>query len=847
MARINAANTDKVLKIDKFLGVNECPDGDTNIRVGEASTMTNFKITSDYNLQKRHGTQNVANLFADYIINVSETYTTVLTEYNQSVSTFVAYPSRTASTGGLISLTGSPTTVNYSNLVANVGMYWKDAHGNAYQLGTCTVTTSTDPGKSQYRWKKWNTVVEIITDYAIISTATGGEASGFDGYTDYNFDSTTGIFTNSGTYKQGGYLGETLWSASGNVLVRKIGVPGGYEFEYYTSYLTDPHPVNVKGSTFIGYVYGEPGAYPSNGAQIDSGTYYWYDTKEYVTFEWKFYPLYLTTSTPDNTVRGIWSGRVGEDEYMCAACNNNLWILSETDGVWSKQQIGTVNTASNKVHMFGFDSKLYILDGEHYMQWDGTVLTTVDGYRPLTHVGRSYDGTTAGTLLERINMLNGQRRVWFSPPGGQATFTLPEKSLASVDYAKVIATGAALTISTSDLTAGTTTLSAAPESGTNTIEIGYTVSTTYRSTIEAMTLSEFFGINDRTIMFYGDGSNEIYYSEIDYDGQARADYIPDLNVIHVRDSNTPVTDLIRHHNRLLAFKESSAYGISYDTIDVTYGANTFITSAFYLSTINRDVGSAGYGQAQLIDNKVRTLNGRSIYEWSATDSSGNVTADQRNAKVISDKVQNTLRELDFSNAVTFWDTINRESYIVENGIAIINNLENGTWYIYRDFPAICMIMYKDELYFGTEDGFIRHLSRDYLHDVGENIQCYWESGAMDYGSAYRRKYSDYIWTVLKPEANSSIYLTIVTDKNKDFDEAEATEDSRSVKTGFFSYLNLSYPHFTYNINSNPHTQRRKIKAKKFVWQKIIYSTATNDTTATLLKTEIKYRETGVAK
>ena len=73
MAQIKVSNKDKILKIDRFLGVNECPDGDTNIKVGEASTMTNFKITSDYNLQKRPGTQNVANLLFNYDIDVGET------------------------------------------------------------------------------------------------------------------------------------------------------------------------------------------------------------------------------------------------------------------------------------------------------------------------------------------------------------------------------------------------------------------------------------------------------------------------------------------------------------------------------------------------------------------------------------------------------------------------------------------------------------------------------------------------------------------------------------------------------------------------------------------------------
>ena len=433
------------------------------------------------------------------------------------------------------------------------------------------------------------------------------------------------------------------------------------------------------------------------------------------------------------------------------------------------------------------------------------------------------------------------------PPGGQATFTLPEKSLASVDYAKTIATGEEITIQSSDTTNGTTTLASSPSEGTNTIEIGYTVSATFRNNVIGMTRTELFGINDGTILFYGDGTNKVYYSEIDYDGIHRADYIPDLNEINIGESNNAVTDLIRHHDRLLAFKDNSAYGIRFDTLDLKYGDNTFTTSAFYVSTVNRDIGSAGYGQARLIDNKVRTLDGRSIYEWSAIDSSGNITADQRNAKVISDKVQNTLMELDFSKVITFWDKVNREHYIVENDIAIINNLQNGTWYIYRNFPAVCMIVYKDELYFGTADGFLRHVSRDYRHDIGNPIQCYWESGSMDFGASFKRKYSDYVWIVLKPEDFASVNVTVVTDKLTNYDDETVLADYTEVATGFFSYLNLNYEHFSYNINGNPQTQRRKIKVKNFTWYKLIFSTADSDTTATVLRAEIKARETGVVK
>lgn len=59
MATIAASNPSSILKIKEFLGMNQNPDGDTNIRTGEMSEMRNFKITRDKHLQIRPGTKTI--------------------------------------------------------------------------------------------------------------------------------------------------------------------------------------------------------------------------------------------------------------------------------------------------------------------------------------------------------------------------------------------------------------------------------------------------------------------------------------------------------------------------------------------------------------------------------------------------------------------------------------------------------------------------------------------------------------------------------------------------------------------------------------------------------------------
>ena len=59
MAQIRSADDVKVYKIQKFLGLNESPDGDTQLKMGEASEMRNWKVTAQNHLRVRPGYRTV--------------------------------------------------------------------------------------------------------------------------------------------------------------------------------------------------------------------------------------------------------------------------------------------------------------------------------------------------------------------------------------------------------------------------------------------------------------------------------------------------------------------------------------------------------------------------------------------------------------------------------------------------------------------------------------------------------------------------------------------------------------------------------------------------------------------
>lgn len=540
-------------------------------------------------------------------------------------------------------------------------------------------------------------------------------------------------------------------------------------------------------------------------------------------FEWDFCPVYAQTNETDTVVRGIWSGFVSGEEVLCAACNGYLWQLALSEGGgWDKTSCGAIDT-NQDVFMFGFDEKLYLLNGSEYKVWDGTALTNVSGYRPLVAV--SVPPAGGGTSLEQVNKLTGARRARFSPDGSSETFQLPEKGLASVDYVRYVATGQSVGAYDVDLTNGTVTVTPALSEGTNSIEIGWQVSSNTASEISAMRFAELYnGAQDTRVFVYGDGTNRCFYSGIDFDGQPRADYFPDLNVAHIGDANTPITAMIRHYNRLLAFKLDSAWSIYYGSITLADGA---LTAGFYVSPVNRSIGNCAPGQAVLVENRPRTLDGRSVMEWKPTSSSGNINGDERNAQRVSQKVDSTIRTFDLETAKTFYDKYNHEYYVIgEDGTALVQNTTADAWYTYTNFAARCLINYKDELYFGTADGFIRHFSDKYFSDNADPIDAYWESGAMDFTEDFRRKYSAMLWVGIKPEDNGYLSVSAETDHKTDF----AEYDFDSVASG-----------------EVPEMTRLKLKAKKFTYYKLILSNNTADKTATVVSVDIRVRGTGYVR
>lgn len=69
MADIVSTSETKIYQIKKWLGLNESPDGDTHMKMGEAAEMRNFRITAENHLQIRPGYGTLCTLSAGHPVN----------------------------------------------------------------------------------------------------------------------------------------------------------------------------------------------------------------------------------------------------------------------------------------------------------------------------------------------------------------------------------------------------------------------------------------------------------------------------------------------------------------------------------------------------------------------------------------------------------------------------------------------------------------------------------------------------------------------------------------------------------------------------------------------------------
>ena len=732
MSTIKATSNENIFKIDKFLGLNENPDGDTKLKMGEASVCTNWKVTRDRNLKKRPGFKTIAEV-------------------------------KTLSVGEPVH-----------------GMWFGNVNGTEYGLAAADGSL----------WKFYEDDEYLDNPTVLGSLDTTGTVTFFP------YSNIVYILNGVEYYS---YDGTTFASVEGYVpLVMTARAPDGSDGALLqgVNKLTPKRRVWFSpDGTSTTFVLPESGLGSVNSVKdLANGTEYAVNAENAIV----------------NFERGAISSADGKNSQ------NTSTTRIRTDFLGSYITGVTPQTGYRFV-LAGYDeNKDYIgcYDGSDFTTsatWHTTNVSLVglpDGAHYFRIVFANTNNSTPIDVSEAVN----------------CTFSGPTSCVIA------------------NLTGGTVIFPSAPARGINTIDIEYAAKGDFRTDVTNMTNAELFlGAQDNAVFLYGNGTNQAIYSGVDYLGNPTAEYFPDLNVVKVADENTPITGMIRHNSQLLCFKSTSAYNVKFGQVSSALGDLVY---GFYVTPVNKIIGNAALGQVRLVLNSPITLFESDLYKWeNASPYSAEITRDERMAIRISDKIHGTLKTFDAKNCYCYDDNNGQEYYIWYDGKALVWNYAADAWYTYTapaDRTVVSMCNIHNDLLCGMDDGSIRILSEGEPNDDGEVISCYWESGSMDFGKAFQRKFISELWIGIKPGANNHVTVTIMTDKKTEYAE-------RVVENFLLDFSNIDFAHFSFLRDRKPIVKKLKLKAKKFAYLKIVLKSNSLYRGATVLMGDPKIRETGYVK
>ena len=214
-------------------------------------------------------------------------------------------------------------------------------------------------------------------------------------------------------------------------------------------------------------------------------------------------------------------------------------------------------------------------------------------------------------------------------------------------------------------------------------------------------------------------------------------------------------------------------------------------------------------QGQLLDNYVTTIDNSGIVQWLSTQ-----TKDERNANVISMRVNEWLLEKDLTKAVTLDYQEAKEDWVAIDKEVLVYNYSNDSFFI-LEFPekVSTLTCYKNEIYMGTYNHLCK-FDKGVTTYNGQVIKAEWQSGYYDFEAEYKRKTMRILWIALKPYAKTALVVNYISDRNVGTDPKEIVQNT-------FSYPYWNYADFSYNTSNQVKPFKVKLKAKKFSFLKLI--------------------------
>lgn len=412
---------------------------------------------------------------------------------------------------------------------------------------------------------------------------------------------------------------------------------------------------------------------------------------------------------------------------------------------------------NHKSTSFVMNGKLYILDGEHYLSYDGTTVASVEAsaYVPTTAIAMAPNG--GGTDYEPINLLQPQRTNSYAGTEGDKVYQLDAQNIDSVVKCEKLAadgvTWTGITAFTYDKASGKVTFTTAPGkspvTGDDNVKITFSKNVAgYADRIKQCTINVLYGIgNDHRIFVSG---NPGYRNYDWYSWSGRADYFPDIGYSVVGSEIGAIMGYLKQYDDLVIIKKPNDQDAS------IFMRSASLDDKNQAKFITRQ-GLAGVGAASMYC--FGTLNDDNLFltPGGVFGLDTSYATQQKTTQLRSYYVNAQLtKEPGLEEAVAC--VLNGFYYLFVNGhVYVADSKQKNTnpsksfgyeWYYWTDIPAACVRADGGILYVGSKDGKLYRLKTE----TEDGMQAYSDNGAPIY-AAWATKMDDL--------SDASMYKTVL--------------------------------------------------------------------------------------
>lgn len=454
-----------------------------------------------------------------------------------------------------------------------------------------------------------------------------------------------------------------------------------------------------------------------------------------------------------------------------------------------------------------FDDKLYILDGLHYLVYDGEILQNVvdtNPYIPTTSIGRDPSG--GGELLEDINLLSPYRKNSFLADGTSTQYCLDAQDIEEVTEVKVndvVVNN--YTVNELEGKVIFNTAPIAPQLSNDNVVI------TFRKTVEGyaerIAKCKIVLSFDRRLFFTGnpDYPNALFNSQLN-----DPSYISDLDYYQDGSGESAIKSMAVGNNVLWVFKEPNQQNETIFYHTPTYDA---VAGKIYPS-YQGNISTGCYSESINYKDDIVFISRNGLEGVSSSNIDSKQLLNHRSslvdAKLINENNLNLSMMVEWRGYLLI--LVNSSIYLAD-----MRQMYSGTdgyeyeWYYWKfSNDNICLIKeYEGKLYLGAEDGSIFIVQG--ANDNGVAINSYWTTPMDNFGYGNHLKTTNKRGGIVKIKTIPNGRIKVEERTNKKANEKSVKEFS---STGF-DYSNIDYSNFAYTTTASSNVVYR-IKEKKFV-------------------------------